>query len=49
VITSINNTAVTDSASLSDALLNLDPGSTATIGYTRGTQAGTANLKLGEM
>lgn len=49
VIVQINNTAVTDTTSLSSALLAHNPGDTVAVHVYRGSQQLTINVKLGEL
>src|SRR5438876_7527789 len=49
VIVQVDNTPVIDTQTLSDALLNKDPGSTVAIHIDRGNQQLTINVTLGEL
>jgi S1-C subfamily serine protease len=49
VIVQVNNTPVVDTSTLSDALLNEDPGSTVAVHIYRGNQQMTVNVTLGEL
>lgn len=49
VIVQIDNQAVTDTASLTDALANKNPGDTVSVKIYRGNQQLTINAKLGEL
>jgi S1-C subfamily serine protease len=49
VIVQIDNTQVTDTASLGEALANHNPGDTVAVHVYRGSQQMTINVKLGEL
>jgi S1-C subfamily serine protease len=49
VIVQINNSPVNDTQSLSDILVNMNPGTTAAVKVYRGSQQLTINVKLGEL
>jgi len=49
VIVQIDNQAVNDTSSLTDALANKNPGDTVSVRIYRGTQQLTINVKLGEL
>jgi S1-C subfamily serine protease len=49
VIVQVDNTPVVDTPTLSDALLNKDPGSTVAVHIYRGNQQMTMNVTLGEL
>jgi S1-C subfamily serine protease len=49
VIVQIDNTPVVDTSTLSDALLNKDPGNSVAVHIYRGTQQMTMNVTLGEL
>ena len=49
VIVQVDNTPVVDTSTLSDALLNKDPGNTVAVHIYRGTQQMTMNVTLGEL
>jgi S1-C subfamily serine protease len=49
VIVQVDNTPVVDTSTLSDALLNKDPGSTVAVRIYRGNQQMTVNVTLGEL
>jgi S1-C subfamily serine protease len=49
VITQVNNTAINNTADLTDELVHQDPGSTVTLTITRGSQQHQVKVKLGEM
>ena len=49
VIVQINNTPVTDSQSLGEALASYSPGNTVAVHIYRGSQQMTINVKLGEL
>jgi S1-C subfamily serine protease len=49
VIVQVDNTPVVDTPTLSDALLNKDPGSTVAVHIYRGNQQMTVNVTLGEL
>jgi S1-C subfamily serine protease len=48
IIVKINNTAIDDISSLSDALVEKNPGDTVSVQFYRGDQQQTVNSKLGE-
>jgi len=49
VIVQINNSPVNDTQSLSDILVNMNPGTAAAVKVYRGSQQFTINVKLGEL
>lgn len=49
IIVQIDNQAVNDTSSLTDALANKNPGDTVSVRIYRGTQQLTINVKLGEL
>src|SRR5258708_7600399 len=49
VIVQINNSPVNDTQSLSDILVNMNPGTTAAVKVYRGNQQLTINVQLGEL
>ena len=49
VIVQINNTPVTDTQSLGEALASHNPGDTVAVHIYRGSQQMTINVKLGEL
>ncbi len=49
VIVQVDNTPVVDAQTLSDALLNKDPGNTVVVHIYRGNQQMTVNVTLGEL
>jgi S1-C subfamily serine protease len=49
VIVQVDNTPVVDTSTLSDALLNKDPGNTVAVHIYRGAQQMTINVTLGEL
>lgn len=49
IIVQIDNTPITDTSSLADALINKNPGDTVKVTFYRGGQQMSANVKLGEL